>query len=437
MSKITFGTDGIRGQVGSFPITQACFNKVGQACRLWLIQQNLPLKVAIGWDTRASGKQLAEAFATGFGEEVIYLGIAPTPAISFFTEKNGISLGVSITASHNPYTDNGLKLFKQNGAKLRRVEEANIENLCNTIKEEICLTPAITRISGVDCYLNTFKQILEQNSLKGKRIVLDTANGATTFTTLPLLQYLGANVIAFGKEPDGENINQNCGSEYATHLEAIVKAENAWLGFAHDGDGDRLVVIDETGQRMDGDQLLGLLAIEFKRQNLLKNDTLVVTEQSNSGLKQSLKAFGIEVQTCAIGDREVFYGLEVAQSNLGGENSGHIILKDQAPTGDGLRVLLMLLELAATTPLCERKKAIHLNPKEEASLRVKEKIPLAQLPHLSKMKMELEKEEGRIYLRYSGTENKLRFLVEANTHELCKQRIQALQQAASLDLDLL
>ena len=435
MKPIAFGTDGIRGTVGTFPINEEGFKIVGRACRLWLCQRNLPLTVAVGWDTRQSGSVLARAFAEGLGSgvEIIFLGVTPTPAVSFYTQHEQISLGVSITASHNPYTNNGLKLFKSNGSKLRREEEAEIEAFCLETSAEIFGNPSIQTISGSDYYLNTWKKQLPKDALKGRKIVLDTANGATVFTTLPLLRYLGAELIVFGEQPNGENINRDCGSEHAGRLEAIVKQHGAWLGFAHDGDGDRLVVIDEQGNRLDGDQLLGLLASDFHERGRLKNNCLVVTEESNSGLSKSLQPFGISVATCDVGDRNVFYALEKEGEILGGENSGHVIFKDEAPTGDGLRVLLKLLTLAQEKPLYERAQAITLCPKCTASLTVTDKRPLDQLSHLNAVKERLEKTCDRIRIRYSGTEAKLRFLVEAQTEMLCEQTLAHLTKAARAD----
>lgn len=435
MKTIAFGTDGIRGKVGTFPINAEGFKIVSRACRLWLQQRNLPLTIAVGWDTRQSGASLARAFAEGMGSEaqVTLLGVTPTPAISFYTQREQVSLGVSITASHNPYTDNGLKLFKSDGAKLRREEEVDIESLCSEASAEAFDTPTIQTVSGSDYYLNAWKQQLPKGTLKGRKIVLDTANGATVFTTLPLLRYLGADLIAFGDQPNGENINCDCGSEHAGRLEAIVKQSDVWLGFAHDGDGDRLVVIDEQGKRLDGDQLLGLLALDFHKHGRLKNNCLVVTEESNSGLAKSLQPFGIRVATCGVGDRNVFYALEKKDAVLGGENSGHVIFKDEAPTGDGLRVLLKLLKLAQQKPLHDRAQAIRLCPKCTASLTVADKRPLEQLSHLNAVKERLEKACDRIRIRYSGTENKLRFLVEAQTQMLCEQTLAHLTEAARAD----
>ena len=440
LSEIKFGTDGIRGTVGIFPITPDTFERVGQACCDWLLNQGLPLKVAIGWDTRASGQFLAEAFARGFARgsscDVVFLGVTPTPAISFYVEHNTVSLGVSITASHNPHTDNGLKLFKASGSKLTRQEESEIESLCLAKKPiDDYVLGNIKQIDGADYYLQSFKLSYPPNLFDGKKIILDVANGATYYTSLPLLRYLGLDIVAFGAKPNGVNINENCGSEHADRLEDIVKNEHAWLGFAHDGDGDRIVVVDENGNRLDGDELLGLLAIELKQKKALGNDTIVVTEQSNSGLINSLNAYGITVKTCSIGDREVFYGLEKYNACFGGESSGHIILKDEEPTGDGLRVLLKLLFLAQEQPLCERRKAIQLLPKCESSLKVKAKIPLEQLQHLNSTLDRLKNLPGRVYVRYSGTENKLRFLVEAEKEILCEERMENLKKSALLDFE--
>ncbi len=434
-----FGTDGIRGKVGQTPITTDDFNRLGQACCSWLYRNRLPLTVAIGWDTRASGLKLAQAFAEGFlchpKAAVTFLEVVPTPAVSLFVEQEKFSLGVAITASHNPYTDNGLKLFKSNGSKLLRSEEVIIEELYKS--KTVVLSNKqefIQKISGKNYYLKHFEKIYPKDFFKGKRIVLDTANGATTYTSLPLLKMLGFEVFALGDRPDGININEACGSEHVEFVAKKVKALHAWLGFAHDGDGDRLVVVDENGDKVDGDQLLGLIAIDLHKNHLLKNKCIIVNEQSNSGLILSLQNFGIQTFCCGIGDREVFYALEQHQSNLGGENSGHIIFRDEVPTGDGFRVLLHVLKLAQEQPIYERKSVIKLFPKYESSIEVKQKIPLEELHSLQAAKQQLQTLSGRIFIRYSGTENKLRLLVEAPTQYLCQERMQQLQNAANSDL---
>ena len=439
--RVKFGTDGIRGPIGHPPITPDFFNIIGQACYTWLTRKGMPAKVAIGWDTRNSGETLAEAFAAGFGiytSDITLLGVTPTPAIAFYVSQTQCSLGVSITASHNPYTDNGLKLFRHTGSKLSVEEEKEIEALCLHLQAIIDnAKPLCQHINGSALYLNHFRNTLKADVLRGRKIVLDTANGATTYTTLPLLQYLGAEVIPIGHQPNGSNINQNCGSEHSDLLQKTVQAQKAWLGFAHDGDGDRIIVVDESGDRMDGDQVLGLLALDMQQQGKLKNATVVVTEQSNSGLTQSLQRYGIRTITCPVGDRAVYYAMEACDSNLGGENSGHIVLKDEALTGDGLRVVLKLIDLAQTIALKERKKAIHLLPKCESFLYVNEKWPLAQLEQLQALYHRFKKDSGRIHIRYSGTENKLRFLVEAPTQDLCEQWMEDLKSAARVDFDRL
>lgn len=435
MNRIRFGTDGIRGKVGVFPITEEGFRLVGQACRKWLLQRKLPLIVAVGCDTRESGSAFAKAFAEGMGEGAVVrlLGITPTPAISFYVEQERMSLGVSITASHNPYTDNGLKLFCQTGSKLRREEEEEIERYCQEEFRKRAGSVTIQEISGSEYFVEAWKKRYPANWLKSCRLVLDTANGATTFTTLPLLQYWGADLICLGNHPDGKNINCDCGSEHVERLKAAVQEQHAWLGFAHDGDGDRLVVIDEQGKRLDGDAVLGLLALDFCERKALKQNCLVVTEESNSGLAESLKPFGIQVITCDVGDRNVFYALEQAGGCLGGESSGHIIFRKEAPTGDGLRVLCVLLELAKIRPLWKRAQAITLRPKCERSLCVEQKIPLGQLTRLQATQARLQSMCRRIRIRYSGTENKLRFLVEGDTVACCEEAMQALLQAATAD----
>lgn len=437
MNRIAFGTDGIRGQVGQFPITLEGFNLLGQACRLWLTNQGLPLALAVGWDTRESGSALAQAFADGLGSEahIVFLGITPTPGVSLYVEHEKMALGVAITASHNPYTDNGFKLFGPNGAKLSRASEKAIEQLAEGLSFQNIRCSTIEKIAGSEYVLTYWKQRLAPNTFAGRKIVLDTANGATVFTTLPLLRYLGLEVVSLGNKPNGHNINEHCGSEHVEELRQAVVDSKAWLGFAQDGDGDRLRVIDEQGVLLDGDCVLGLLAIDASARHQLKNNCLVCTEQSNSGLSDSLHSLGIKTLRCGIGDREVFYTLESVGGNLGGESSGHIILKDEAPTGDGLRVLLHLLTLARQQPLHQRAQQIHLCPKAEASLLVRQKLPLEQLNHLNKLRERLISAK-RIHIRYSGTENKLRFLVESNTQQECTEQLQALIQAAEEDFKI-
>ncbi|MDR0647384.1 MAG: hypothetical protein LBF43_03030 [Puniceicoccales bacterium] len=440
MHSIHFGTDGIRGKVGEWPITAEAFNGIGQACCAWLKANNLDLKVAIGWDTRASGCALAHAFAQGFlGEgmgHVTFLNITPTPAVAHFVEREGFSLGVAITASHNPSTDNGLKLFHQGGYKLRKEEEACIESWMNPQwGTSPSTSPHIHEINGSDYYIEHTLSDYDYLNFGGRKIVLDTANGATVFTSLPILKSLGLELIAMGDEPTGENINLRCGSECCEGITKKMQESGAWLGMAHDGDGDRVVLFDELGNRLDGDEVLGIIALDKFKKRQLNRNKLVVTEQSNSGLDWTLKNFGIRTIRTEVGDREVYYGMVAHDANVGGESSGHVILRDIAKTGDGLRIAIELMHMALEQPLVERRKIITLFPKAEGALGVASKIPITQLQCAKLFEKNHHRDANRMYMRYSGTENKLRFLVEAATDALCTQILAQWMHEARLDFE--
>lgn len=433
-----FGTDGIRGNVGKTPVNEAFFYRLGFACAQWLKQKKLPPQMAIGWDTRQSGPTLANAFIDGFGlqgGQVTTLGVIPTPGIAYYTQAFSLSLGAAITASHNPYSDNGIKFFNGKGAKLCTTTELEIEAIVdanNTIKAS-GQKADLQNDNGAEFYKNFLKNKISP-FLKDEKIILDTANGATCKTSIPLLNYWGCDLLHIGAEPHGYNINEGCGSENLSMLLQLQK-QHACLGFAHDGDGDRLRVVDGNGEVVDGDCILGLLALKLQRENLLHNDTLVVTHQSNYGLDQSLKKYGIRVIRSKIGDREVFYTMEKYGASLGGESSGHIIFRNYGNTGDGLIAAVELLKLHTETPFAQSKMSISLFPKAETSLKVPQKIPLENLSQVQAKLQALREREfkanGRILIRYSGTENKLRFLVEgedAEKNDTClKQLIQATQ----------
>ncbi|MDR0393220.1 MAG: hypothetical protein LBH52_03260 [Puniceicoccales bacterium] len=439
MHKIHFGTDGIRGKVGEWPITVEAFNGIGQACCTWLKANNLDLKVAIGWDTRASGYALAHAFAQGFLSVgtgyVTFLNVTPTPAIAYFVAREGFSLGIAITASHNPFTDNGLKLFHRGGYKLQREEEACIEAWVNPQVITPSTLPHIHEINGSDYYVEHILSDYDDLNFGSRKIVLDTANGATAFTSLPILQSLGLEIVAVGNEPTGENINLRCGSEYCGGIAKKMQESGAWLGIAHDGDGDRVVLFDERGNRLDGDQVLGIIALDKFKKGQLNRNKLVVTEQSNSGLDWTLKNFGIQTIRTDIGDREVYYGMVAHDANVGGESSGHIILRDVAKTGDGLRIAIELMRMALEQPLAERRKAITLFPKAEGALSIAAKIPTTELECARLFEKNHHRGANRMYMRYSGTENKLRFLVEAETNAFCTQILAQWMHEARLDFE--
>ncbi len=441
-----FGTDGIRGTVGQSPTDESFFYRLGLSCAQWLKQKKLPLQIAIGWDTRQSGPTLANAFIEGFvfqDGQVITLGVIPTPGVAYYTQAFSLSLGAVITASHNHYTDNGIKFFNRRGAKLSVTEELEIENLIDsnniTNVRRSSLKPTVQNENGAEFYKKCLKNKITP-FLDNEKIVLDTANGATCTTSAPLLKHWGSELICIGIEPNGCNINEGCGSE---NLATLLRLQNQYtcLGFAHDGDGDRLRVVDESGEMIDGDCVLGMLAIHLQKANLLHNNTLIVTQQSNYGLDQSLKKYGIKVFRSEIGDREVFYTMEKHDASLGGENSGHIILRNHGNTGDGLIAAVELLKLHKKTSLTQYKKCISLFPKAETSLRVQQKIPLENLTALQAKLYTLRsnefKDNGRILVRYSGTENKLRFLIEGEEAAINDIGLSQLIQATQNDFKAL
>jgi phosphoglucosamine mutase len=383
--------------------------------------------VLIGRDPRYSGTSLEAAMARGLragGANPISLGIIPTPAVARTMRVTRAALGVVITASHNPAEDNGIKFFGSAGLKLKDAEEMSIENL---IPAELPATvandaPMETRPAAVADYVAAMQGLLPANALKGWKIVVDTAHGATCATTPVVLRALGAEVIGLGDAPDGRNINENVGSEHPEQMAARVLATGARLGIAHDGDGDRCILSDELGHVLDGDEILTLLARHALKSDNLMNNTLVVTQQSNLGVDASLAHFGGRVVRTPIGDRYVMQRMREEGATLGGESSGHIICSDISPTGDGLIASLRVIEvmLATGKPLSELRRALRKFPQLTAAIPVKEKTPLTALTRLTAALRQVETDlgaKGRVMARYSGTEMKLRLLVEGPTDD--------------------
>ncbi|MET0263293.1 MAG: phosphoglucosamine mutase [Rariglobus sp.] len=437
MKRNYFGTDGVRGPFGGPVVNERFAAQLGEAAGLWVGGKG---RVLIGCDTRASGDALAKAVAAGLaaaGLEPVSLGVLPTPAVARAVRSSGAALGVVITASHNPAADNGIKFFTSQGTKLSDEDEARIESL---LPKESC-TPlsTLTTTDGVADYVATAGTLLPTGSLEGWRIVLDTANGATVGTSPVVLRALGAEVVGLGDHPDGQNINAGVGSEHPEKLAAKVLASGARLGIAHDGDGDRCVFCDETGSVLDGDEVLTLLALHALKQGKLAASTLVVTVQSNLGVDAAVNAAGGRVARSAVGDRYVIELMLQHGATLGGESSGHIICADTSPTGDGLVAALKVIEvmLATGRPLSELRRALRKFPQATRNLKVREKRELAACPTLSKAILDLENElaaQGRVLVRFSGTEAKLRLLVEGPTDAIVADGIERLAKAAGVDL---
>lgn len=455
MTRQYFGTDGVRGPYGSATMNELFAWRLGAAAGRWLKNNKgvTTAKVVIGRDTRASGASLAQAVADGLAHEgcaVLGLKVVPTPAVARAVRMQGAALGVVITASHNPATDNGIKFFGATGAKLTDTEEAQIEQLMPAGREG---TPGRSMLDdtarpGIPPYLKALADYLEvtesllTTTLDGWKIVLDTANGATIHTSGPALRDHGADVRCIGDKADGNNINAGVGSEHPEKMCAMVLATGARLGIAHDGDGDRCILCDEKGEVLDGDELLTILALHALKQGKLAKKTLVVTVQSNLGVDAAVVAAGGRVVRTAVGDRYVSERMQAEGASLGGESSGHIICSDVSPTGDGLVAALKVIQVMQATgkPLSELRQGLRKFPQFSVALTVKDKKPLESLTALPAAIKAVEAElgsNGRVLVRYSGTEPKLRLLVEGPSDAVVQAALDKLITAARSDLQII
>ena len=440
MSRRYFGTDGVRGSYGGPVINEDFAARLGFAAAHWV---GKPGRVVVGRDTRASGPALEAAVMRGLraaGAEPVSLGVVPTPAVARAVQTEGAVLGVVITASHNPAGDNGIKFFGPGGVKLTDADELAIEqHLPADAPTATAAGPTEYNVAtAAEHYIAAARQLLAPGALRGWRIVLDTANGATCGTTPVVLRALGADVVGLGDTPDGRNINAGVGSEHPAPLAARVVAEHARIGIAHDGDGDRCVLCDERGVVLDGDEILTILATHALAQRRLVCDALVITVQSNLGVDAAITAAGGRVFRTNVGDRYVVARMLAEGATLGGESSGHIICSEISPTGDGLVAALRVIQVMLEThrPLSELRRALRKFPQLTAALPVREKKPLESLPRLGAEIGALEAElggQGRVLVRYSGTEAKLRFLVEGPTEEVVAAGLSRLKAAAGAD----
>jgi phosphoglucosamine mutase len=446
MKRIYFGTDGIRGQFGGPVINEEFASRLGAAVGRWLRESGGTGQraVLIGRDTRASGVVLARAVAAGLAAEgwrVVDLGVLPTPAVSRAVKAGGAALGVMITASHNPAEDNGIKVFNGTGVKLTDAQEAEIELQLSGAVIAVG-AGALPAGEALEDYLSSARALLPVGALTGWKIVLDTANGATCGASPVVLRGLGAKVVGIGDRPDGTNINADVGSEHPAALAARVVAEGARLGIAHDGDGDRCVLCDEKGGVLNGDEILTILATHALAHGRLVKKILVATVQSNLGVDAAIAAAGGTVRRSAVGDRYVIEEMLKCGATLGGESSGHVICLENAATGDGLVAALKVIEvmLATGKPLSELRGALRKFPQLTAALTVQTKTPLESLPGLQAVIAALERElgaDGRLLVRYSGTEAKLRLLVEGLTEPIVRAALARLETAVRAELTVI
>ena len=430
-----FGTDGIRGVYGSPTMNDAFTQKVGFAIGKFLAQKSTTPVVIIGRDTRPSGASLQKSITQGLlatGVRVHDAGILPTPALAFGVIHKRADFGVMITASHNPHPDNGIKCFSSLGTKLEQKEEEILESLIDQNHAAPHGSYTSPPQPLVNDYLSQVSRFFSDLNLSGTRVCLDLANGATCETTPRVFEELGASVIT---SHCGEGIiNKGCGSEDLQSLQVLVQKEQADLGIAHDGDGDRVRFVDSKGRVVDGDQILGLLALQAQRDGKLDASKFVATIHSNSGLRASLSKMDISTLTSDVGDKNVYLKMLEAGCNWGGESSGHIICTDYLPTGDGLFAALSVLHAMKDQSrlLEDLAKQIILWPSLSGSFEVSKKVPIQELPELFKTvqkEEEILKDEGRILIRYSGTESKVRLLVEATSEKLVHSSFHILKLA--------
>jgi len=446
MKRQYFGTDGVRGPYGGPVINESFAERLGVAAARFVSRQTHTgeQKVLLGRDTRASGQSLLHAVSSGLssmGVESAVLGVVPTPAVAAALVRERAALGVMITASHNPASDNGIKFFARGGVKLSDQQELEIEKLLPT--EQPSITYGRSRhLDALRTYMDNVKHLLPANALAGWKMILDTANGATCMTSPVVLRGLGAEVLAIGDQPDGQNINAGVGSEHPEKLAAKVVETGARLGIAHDGDGDRCILCDENGAVLDGDEILTILALNALKQGNLPGNTLVVTVQSNLGVDAALREAGGRVVRTNVGDRYVVERMMIEKATLGGESSGHIICSEISPTGDGLVAALKVLSVMIETqlPLSQLRKCLRKYPQATANLKVSEKKDIATLPHLPLAIQALEAEMGgygRVLVRFSGTEAKIRLLVEGPTVEIVQKGLARLESVVRTDLEVI
>ncbi len=435
-----FGTDGVRGVANIEPVTAETALKLGRAAA-HVFSTNGGVahhpggrrKIVIGKDTRLSGYMLENAMVAGItslGVDVLVIGPLPTPGVAYITRSLRADAGIVLSASHNPYEDNGIKFFRHDGFKLDDEIEARIEHLVFSGEIE-SIRPTATKIGKafrIDDALGRYVEFAKQSFPRGRnleslRVAVDCANGAAYKSTPCILRELGADVVVFHNHPNGTNINANCGSTHPEQIQRFVKEAHAHVGITHDGDADRVLLCDENGDLVDGDEIMAIAAVDFLRNGRLAGNTLVSTVMSNFGLNETLESHGGRVLRTKVGDRYVIEAMLREGYNVGGEQSGHMIFREFATTGDGIVAALQILRVMIETgkPLSELKKVLRKYPQAQRNLRVLEKPPLETLAGVQTLLTETEKSlngRGRVLLRYSGTEPKIRLLIEGPEQDM-------------------
>jgi phosphoglucosamine mutase len=449
--KRIFGTDGVRGTANIEPVTAETALKLGRAAGH--VFKNLETqarsrgrhKIVLGKDTRLSGYMLENAISSGIlsmGVDVLFIGPLPTPGVAYVTRSLRADAGIVITASHNPYDDNGIKFFRADGYKLDDKIEHEIESLVFSGRIENIRPTAdeVGKAVRIDDALGRYIEHAKASfprglTLEGMRIVVDCAHGAGYKSTPCVLRELGADVITYGNQPDGKNINKDCGSMHPALVCQKIWEHRADLGIAHDGDADRVLLCDENGLLMDGDDIMAITALDLIANKALNEKTLVATVMSNAGLEAALQSAGGRVVRTPVGDKNVIDEMLRNGFNLGGEQSGHMIFRDFSSTGDGLVAALQVLRIMKTkgTPLSRLAKCWSRFPQLVSNIMVREKKPFDQLetvPNLvAEAETELKNQGGRVLLRYSGTEPKARLLLEGRDQATLEKWSQKISEA--------
>ena len=421
-----FGTDGIRGKANTYPITPELALLVGKAvAKECEASGHGSRRAVLGKDTRLSGYMLENAISAGLlsmGMDVLEVGPMPTPAVAHLTRSLCADCGIMITASHNPAEDNGIKIFDRHGFKLSDAETAAIEQSIadETLSSSHIANAQIGKARRIDDargrYIEFAKSTIKNMSLAGLRIVLDCANGAAYSMAPSIFRELGAEVIAVSAEPNGQNINLDCGALHPENLSRLVLQYRADAGIALDGDADRVIFCDAEGRVVDGDRIIGMVALDYRKRNRLAGGSIVVTTMSNLGLHRAMQEAGIGVIVTDVGDHRVIEAMREKGCNLGGEQSGHVIFMDHVTTGDGIITALHVLKLMKQSGRSLRDCAGFMTafPQKHLNLPVREKRPLEEIEELRQLVREVEKlGSARALVRYSGTENTMRILVEA------------------------
>jgi phosphoglucosamine mutase len=446
MARKYFGTDGIRGTANQGAMTAETALRVGMAAGCELLHGEPPHRVVIGKDTRLSGYMLESALSAGFlsvGMEVFQVGPLPTPAIAMLTRSMRADLGVMITASHNPFEDNGIKLFGRDGYKLSDEQELAIEARIDSGDYELAASARIGRAKRMEDargrYIEYVKSTFpKHHTLDGMKVVIDCANGAGYSVGPVILYELGAEVISIGVQPNGTNINDNIGSTHPEQLCRAVLENNADVGIALDGDGDRLIMVDEKGQVVDGDHLMAMAGTFWHKQGLMKGGGVVATQMSNLGFERYLNSIGLSLHRTQVGDRYVLEYMRRHGFNVGGEQSGHLIFADYATTGDGLIAALQMLTILKreNRPVSEAARKFAPYPQKLHNIRFSGASPL-ESPAVKDAVRDMEAtlgDKGRVLLRKSGTEPLIRVMVEAEEESAVENAVKHLSNAIESEM---